>query len=80
MDDYNSHPLKGEYMHVCCCAHISNRVAQDGRKYYHSSISKIMSVVRYVCASPGRMDRFKTRINETVLQEKLIVDLDVSTG
>lgn len=66
-------------MHICYYAHILNHVVQDGRKYYHSAISKIRNVLRHVRASPGRMDRFKTHINETMLQEKSIVDLDVST-
>ncbi|KAI5420392.1 hypothetical protein KIW84_044253 [Lathyrus oleraceus] len=79
MDDWNSHPLKGEYMHVRCCAHILNLVVQDVLKDYHSSISKIRNVVRYVRASPGRLDRFKTCIKEARLQEKSIVQLDVST-
>ncbi|XP_050876751.1 zinc finger BED domain-containing protein RICESLEEPER 1-like [Lathyrus oleraceus] len=79
MDDWNSHPLKGEYMHVRCCAHILNLVVQDGLKDYHSSISKIRNAVRYVRASPGRLDRFKTCIKEARLQEKSIVQLDVST-
>ena len=79
MNDWNSHPLKGEYMHVRCCAHILNLVVQDGLEDYHSSISKIRNAVRYVRASPGRMDRFKTCIKEVRLQEKSIVQLDVST-
>lgn len=79
MDDWNSHPLKGEYMHVRCCEHILNLVVQDGLKDYHSSISKIRNAVRYVRASPGRLDRFKTCIKEARLQEKSIVQLDVST-
>lgn len=79
MNDWNSHPLKGEHMHVRCCAHILNLVVQDGLEDYHSSISKIMSAIRYVHVSPGRMDRFKTCIKETVLQERSIVQLDVST-
>ncbi|XP_050895477.1 zinc finger BED domain-containing protein RICESLEEPER 2-like [Lathyrus oleraceus] len=79
INDWNSHPLKGGHMHVRCCAHILNLVVQDGLEDYHSSISKIRNAVRYVRASPGRMDRFKTCIKEVRLQEKSIVQLDVST-
>lgn len=54
-------------------------MVQVGLEDYHSSISKIRNVVRYVCASPGRMDKFKTYVKEDRLQEKSIVQLDVSS-
>lgn len=59
MNGWNSHPLKGEHMHVHCCAHILNLVVQDGLEEYHSSISNIKNVFRYVRASPGCMDSLK---------------------
>ena len=66
MEDWNSHPLKGEHLHVRCCAHILNLVVNDSLKLknMHSSISKIRSAVRYVRQSPGRLDRFRTCIKE----------------
>ena len=79
MEDWNSHPLKGEYLHVRCCAHILNLVVNDGLKDMHDSISKIRNAVRYVRASPGRMDRFKSMIKEARIQEKCTVQLDVPT-
>jgi len=68
--------MKGEHLHVRCCAHILNLVVNDGLKEYHSSISKIRNVVRYVLASAGRMDRFKICIKEARIIEKSIVQLD----
>ncbi|GAU23634.1 hypothetical protein TSUD_386230 [Trifolium subterraneum] len=79
ISDWNSHPLKGEYMHVRCCAHILNLVVQDGLKDYHSSIRKIRNAVNNVRKSSGRLERFKTCIKEARIQEKSIVKLDVST-
>ncbi|KAE8727288.1 hypothetical protein F3Y22_tig00005566pilonHSYRG00018 [Hibiscus syriacus] len=79
MEDWNTHPLKGEHMHVRCCAHILNLVVQDGLKEWNSSISKIMNAVRYVRASPGRMDKFRRCIKEARLLDKSIVQLDVPT-
>jgi len=79
MEDWNSHPLKGEYLHVRCCAHILNLVVKDGLTKIQSSISKIRNAVRYVRQSPGRMDRFRTCIREARVQEKCTVQLDVST-
>lgn len=59
MEDWNSHPLKGEHIHVRCCAHILNLVMNDGLKEYQSSIGKIRNAARYILASPSFMDRFK---------------------
>ncbi|KAE8663805.1 hypothetical protein F3Y22_tig00112888pilonHSYRG00060 [Hibiscus syriacus] len=79
MEDWNTYPLKGEHMHVRCCAHILNLVVQDDLKEWNSSISKIRNAVRYVCESPGRMDKFRSCIKEARLQDKIIVQLDVPT-
>lgn len=79
MEDQNSHPLKGEHLHVRCCAHIINLVVTDGLKDLHDSISKIRSVVRYVRAIPSRLDRFKICIKETRMQDVCSVQLDVPT-
>ena len=64
MEDWNSHPLKGEHLHVRCCAHILNLVVNDGLKEMNESISKIRNAIRFVHASPGHMDRFRNVIKE----------------
>ncbi|XP_019450681.1 PREDICTED: zinc finger BED domain-containing protein RICESLEEPER 2-like [Lupinus angustifolius] len=79
MEDWNSHPLKGEHFQVRCCVHIINPVVTDGLKDLHDSISKIRSAVRYVRASPSRLDRFKIYIKETRMQDVRYVQLDVPT-
>ncbi|KAE8683985.1 hypothetical protein F3Y22_tig00111164pilonHSYRG00067 [Hibiscus syriacus] len=79
MEDWNTYPLKGEHMHVRCCAHILNLVVQDGLKEWNSSISKIRNAIRYVRASPGHMDKFRRCIKEARLRDKSIVQLDVPT-
>ena len=43
----------------------------------HESISKIRNAIRFVCASPSRMDRFKNVIKEARIQEKCTMQLDV---
>lgn len=79
MEDWNAHPLKGEHLHVRCCAHILNLVVNDGLKELHASINKIRNAVRFVRASPGRMDRFRTFIKDCRIQENCTVQLDVPT-
>lgn len=81
MEDWNSHPLKGEHLHVRCCAHILNLVVGDGLKSkdMHSSISKIRNAVRYVRGSASRLDRFKICIKEARIQDKSTVQYDCPT-
>ncbi|RYR58263.1 hypothetical protein Ahy_A05g023909 isoform B [Arachis hypogaea] len=56
MEDWNSHPLRGEFLQVRCCAHILNLVVNDGLREMHESILKIRNAVRHVRASPGRSE------------------------
>ncbi|XP_057730888.1 zinc finger BED domain-containing protein RICESLEEPER 2-like [Arachis stenosperma] len=58
---------------------ILNLVVNDGLKEMHESISKIRNAIRYVRASPSRMNRFKNFIKEARIQDKCIVQLDVPT-
>ncbi|XP_057760663.1 zinc finger BED domain-containing protein RICESLEEPER 2-like [Arachis stenosperma] len=72
MEDWNLHPLKGEHLHVRCCAHILNLVVNE-------SISKTRNAIRYVRTSPSHMNRFKNFIKEARIQDKCTVQLDVPT-
>ncbi|CAI8611251.1 unnamed protein product [Vicia faba] len=81
MEDWNSHPLKGEHLHIRYYAHILNLVVNDGLKLKHmySSLSKIRRAVQYVRQSPGRLDRFRTCIKEVRIQDKSTVKYDCPT-
>ncbi|GKV13314.1 hypothetical protein SLEP1_g24341 [Rubroshorea leprosula] len=62
-----------------CCAHILNLIVNEGLKNLHDSILKIRNAIRYVRASPSRMQRFKGCVEREKIQCKSLVCLDVST-
>jgi len=71
--------LKGEYVHMRCCAHILSLIVKDGLKEIRDSISKIRSVVKYVKSSPARFARFKACVEQEGISYKGLVCLDVET-
>ncbi|XP_054806276.1 zinc finger BED domain-containing protein RICESLEEPER 2-like [Prosopis cineraria] len=77
--DWNGHIMKGEYMHVRCCAHILNLVVNDGLKEIGDTLTRIRNAVRYIRASPLRFQKFKSCVEQTRIQEKDIVKLDCPT-
>lgn len=71
--------MKGEYIHLKCSAHILNLIIQDRLIEYNQSISKIRDVVRYVRASPSRMQNLKECAEQAKISSKKTIRLDVST-
>ncbi|KAH9762813.1 hypothetical protein KPL70_000946 [Citrus sinensis] len=51
--------LRGDYMHVCCCAHILNLIVTGELKELHASVAGIRNVVKYVRSSTSRLKTFK---------------------
>ncbi|KAH9782184.1 BED-type domain-containing protein [Citrus sinensis] len=54
--------LAGQYMHVCCCAHILNLIVVSGLNELHASVVAIRNAVkyvRYVRSSTIRLQAFK---------------------
>ncbi|KAH9672603.1 BED-type domain-containing protein [Citrus sinensis] len=46
--------LAGQYMHVCCCAHILNLIVVSGLGELHASVTAIRNAVKYVRSSSIR--------------------------
>ena len=71
--------LKGELLHMRCCAHILNLIVSDGLKELNESISSIRNAVRYVRSSPARLKRFKEACKDVNIESRALLCLDVVT-
>ncbi|KAL0009737.1 hypothetical protein SO802_004845 [Lithocarpus litseifolius] len=71
--------LGNEFVHVRCCAHILNLIVTDGLKYHNKSIDRVCHTVRYVKASPNRLQTFKKCVEKVKIESKAILCLDVAT-
>ncbi|WVZ18817.1 hypothetical protein V8G54_006139 [Vigna mungo] len=79
MLSWNCLVLKGDYVHMRCCAHILSLIVKDGLKEIKDSISKIRSAIKYVKSSPARFARFKACVKQEGISYQGIVCLDVET-
>lgn len=71
--------LKGEYMHLRCCAHILNLIVSDGLSLIDSSISKIRAACKHVKSSPSRLALFKVCVKDANISSSQKVVIDVAT-
>ncbi|KAI3407920.1 uncharacterized protein J3R85_020645 [Psidium guajava] len=76
---WNSLVLRGELLHMRCCAHILSLIAREGLKDIDDSVVRIRSAVQYVRSSPARLERFKSCIEQENIESKSLVYLDVET-
>ncbi|KAL4337260.1 hypothetical protein AHAS_Ahas12G0092400 [Arachis hypogaea] len=79
LNAWNSLVLKGDYLHMRCCAHILNLIVKDGLKEIDDSITRIRNAVKYVKSSPMRCESFKACIELESINYKGLVSLDVET-
>lgn len=71
--------LNGSYIHIRCCAHILNILVQDGLKVMQNAIDNIRNVVRFVSATPSRMQVFNDIASQKRLPKRKGLVVDVST-
>ncbi|XP_026458911.1 zinc finger BED domain-containing protein RICESLEEPER 3-like [Papaver somniferum] len=76
---WGSSIVGGKHLHVRCAAHVLALVVKDGLKKYHTSVSRIRSVVKYVTASPARMKKFLDALFLERMEYKKGLVLDVKT-
>ncbi|KAF8102221.1 hypothetical protein N665_0200s0015 [Sinapis alba] len=51
--------MNGEFMHIRCCAHILNLIANEGLDDISKSIISVRNAVKYVRSSTSRLESFK---------------------
>lgn len=71
--------LNGDYMHVCCCAHILNLIVNEGLKEMDASIVSVRNAMKYVRSSTARMQAFQICVNQEKINCKGSVILDCPT-
>lgn len=79
LDSWNSLVLRGELLHMRCCAHIFSLIVREGLKDIDDSIVRIRSAVHYIRSSPTRLKQFKSCIELENIEYKSLIYLDVET-
>ncbi|KAH1257177.1 putative AC transposase [Glycine max] len=76
---WNRLVLNGNYLHMCCCAHIFNLIVQEVFKDNIATICKVCVVVKYVESSPSRLSKFKECVAHVNIEYNGLVHSDVET-
>lgn len=71
--------LKGELLHMKCCAHILNLIVQQGLSAIQSGIESIRESVVFWTATPKRVEKFEEMKDGVSLSSKRKLDLDCKT-
>ncbi|KAL2901582.1 Zinc finger BED domain-containing protein RICESLEEPER 2 [Bienertia sinuspersici] len=71
--------LNGKFVHMRCASHVLNLTVREGLKESNESISRIRNAVRFVRASPARMQKFNNCVKQEQIESKRHLCLDVET-
>ncbi|KAL9147291.1 hypothetical protein ABFS82_13G164100 [Erythranthe guttata] len=71
--------FRGTYLHVRCCCHVLNLIVQSGMKVLNESIEGIRLAVKWVKASPQRLEKFREYARDEGIEGQPMVCLDVCT-
>ncbi|CAN0876612.1 Putative AC transposase [Linum grandiflorum] len=79
LNNWKGSVLKGEHIHMRCCAHILSLIVKEGLKVVDDSIYRVRSAVKYVRSSNSRIRRFQIAAREEKIESKRTVCGDVET-
>ncbi|CAN7030240.1 unnamed protein product, partial [Brassica oleracea var. botrytis] len=67
--------MNGEFMHIRCCAHILNLIANEGLDDISKSIISVRNAVKYVRSSNTRLESFKRWVEvEKITRGSVVLD------
>jgi hypothetical protein len=70
---------EGEFLHLCCCAHILNLIVQDGLKEIDDVIEKVQDSIKYVRGSQRRKQNFLQAVKQVSMDSHNGLKQDVPT-
>ncbi|XP_038704672.1 zinc finger BED domain-containing protein RICESLEEPER 2-like [Tripterygium wilfordii] len=71
--------MLSDYVHVRCVAHIINLIVMEGIKESIASIDRVRAVIKFMRASPARIQKFKECAEMERIPSKASLCLDVCT-
>ncbi|KAL2963453.1 hypothetical protein AAZX31_17G202200 [Glycine max] len=71
--------LKGDYIHMRCCAHILYLIVKYGLKHVKEIILRIRAAIKYIRSSPSRLAKFKGYAEQEKILYNGLVCLDMET-
>jgi len=74
---WNNLVLKGDYIHMHCCAHILKLIVSSGLKEIDNFFLRIHATVKYIRSSPSRFMKFKECVERQNVEYKGHIFLDV---